>query len=117
MTLSSPIQLKKFLVIKKISKPCEWISTMRQLIAVTSGNPNRNAVETGSYTLWNNQAYDSGTHPRHRFQSRGYHGQQHQYHMVDSMEGSSSTVNLCNRIDIIFASPKIMKMSRGKDDN
>ncbi|GFY66458.1 hypothetical protein TNIN_419641 [Trichonephila inaurata madagascariensis] len=30
---------------------------MRQLIAVTPDNPNRNAVETGSYTRWNNQAY------------------------------------------------------------
>ncbi|GFW11429.1 hypothetical protein TNCV_3809481 [Trichonephila clavipes] len=85
MTLSSPIQFKKFLVIKKISTPCEWISTMRQLIAVTPDNLNRNAVKTGSYTLWNNQAYGSihrGTDPRNRFQSRGYHGQQHQSHMV-----------------------------------
>ncbi|GFX91851.1 hypothetical protein TNCV_3576811 [Trichonephila clavipes] len=80
MTLSSPIQFQTFLVIKKISTPCEWISTMRQLIAVTPDNPNQNAVETGSYTKWNNQAYDSvhrGTDPRLRFQSRGYHGQQH----------------------------------------
>ncbi|GFV99876.1 hypothetical protein TNCV_5082351 [Trichonephila clavipes] len=50
MTLSSPIQIQTFLVIKKISTPCEWISTMRQLIAVTPDNPNQNAVETGSYT-------------------------------------------------------------------
>ncbi|GFY65005.1 hypothetical protein TNIN_283511 [Trichonephila inaurata madagascariensis] len=58
---------------------------MRQLIAVTPNNPNRNTVETGSYTRWNNQAYSSvhrGTDPRYRFQSRGYHGQQHQSHMV-----------------------------------
>ncbi|GFS83620.1 hypothetical protein TNCV_1658221 [Trichonephila clavipes] len=56
---------------------------MRQLIAVTPDNRNRNVVETGSYTRWNNQTYGSvhkGTDPRHRFQSRGYHGQQH--HMV-----------------------------------
>ncbi|GFU68122.1 hypothetical protein TNCV_247861 [Trichonephila clavipes] len=85
MTLSSPIQFQKCLVIKNISTPCEWISTMRQLIAVTLDNPNRNAVETGNYTRWNNQAYGSvhrGTDPRHRFQSRGYHGQQRQSHMV-----------------------------------
>ncbi|GFW59019.1 hypothetical protein TNCV_2831251 [Trichonephila clavipes] len=58
---------------------------MRQLIAVIPGNPNRNAVKTGSYTRWNNQAYGSvhrGTDPRHRLQSREYQGQQHQFHMV-----------------------------------
>ncbi|GFT85315.1 beta-1,4-N-acetylgalactosaminyltransferase bre-4 [Trichonephila clavipes] len=85
MTLSSPIQFKKFLVIKKISTPCEWISTMRQLIAVTPDNPNQNAVETESCTRWNNQAYGSvhrGTDPGYRFHSRGYHGQQHQSRMV-----------------------------------
>ncbi|GFV17423.1 hypothetical protein TNCV_2901351 [Trichonephila clavipes] len=52
---------------------------------VTPDNPNQNAVETGSYTRWNIQADGSvhrGTDPRHRFQSRGYHGQQHQSHMV-----------------------------------
>ncbi|GFV36578.1 hypothetical protein TNCV_2260971 [Trichonephila clavipes] len=78
MTLSSPIQYQKFLVIKKIS-------TMRRLIAVTPDSANQNAVDTGSYTRWNNQAYGSvhrGTDPRHRFQSRGNHGQQHQFHMV-----------------------------------
>ncbi|GFX86057.1 retrotransposable element Tf2 protein type 1 [Trichonephila clavipes] len=55
----------------------------RQLIAVTPDNSNRNAVETGSYTQWNNQAYGSvhrGTDQQHRFQSSGYHGQQHQHH-------------------------------------
>ncbi|GFY36378.1 hypothetical protein TNCV_3450811 [Trichonephila clavipes] len=85
MTLSSPIQYQKFLVIMKISTPCEWISTMRQLVAVTPKSADRNAVDTGSYTRWNNQAYGSvhrGTHPRHRFQSRGNHGQQHQSHKV-----------------------------------
>ncbi|GFV10381.1 hypothetical protein TNCV_4689891 [Trichonephila clavipes] len=57
---------------------------MRQLIAATPDNPNRNAVETGSNNRWNNQAFSSvlrGTDPMHRFQSRGYYGQQHQYHM------------------------------------
>ncbi|GFX69786.1 hypothetical protein TNCV_833631 [Trichonephila clavipes] len=81
MTLSSPIQYQTFLVIKKISTPCEWIST----IAVTPDSANRNAVETGSYTRWNNQAHgsvDSGANPLHRFQSRGYHVQKHQSHMV-----------------------------------
>ncbi|GFY58054.1 hypothetical protein TNIN_355011 [Trichonephila inaurata madagascariensis] len=66
-----------------VSTPCEWISTIRQLIAVTPDNPNRNAVETGSYTRWNNQAYGSvhrGTVPRQQFQSRGYGEQQHQHH-------------------------------------
>ncbi|GFY22453.1 hypothetical protein TNCV_2177141 [Trichonephila clavipes] len=84
MTLSSPSQFQTFLVIK-ISTPCEWISTIRQLIAVTPDNPNQNSVETGSYTRWYNQAYGSvhrGTNPWHRFQSRGYHGQQHRSHMV-----------------------------------
>ncbi|GFX90164.1 hypothetical protein TNCV_2712851 [Trichonephila clavipes] len=52
MTLSSPIQYQKFLVIKKISTPCEWISTMRQLIAVTPDSADRKPVETGSYTRW-----------------------------------------------------------------
>ncbi|GFU66156.1 hypothetical protein TNCV_2858291 [Trichonephila clavipes] len=58
---------------------------MRKLNAVTHDNPNRNVVETRSYTRWNNQAYGSvhrGTDPRHRFQSRACHGQQHQSHMV-----------------------------------
>ncbi|GFW00509.1 uncharacterized protein TNCV_693481 [Trichonephila clavipes] len=85
MALSSPIQYQKFLVIKKILTPSEWISKMRQLIAVTPDNANKNAVDTGSYTRWNNQVYGSvhrGTDPRHRFQSRGNHGQQHQSHMV-----------------------------------
>ncbi|GFR32642.1 hypothetical protein TNCT_680811 [Trichonephila clavata] len=83
MTLSSPIEFQKFLIIQKISTPCEWISTMRQLIAVTPDNSNRNAVENGSSRRWNNQAYGSvntGTDPL-RFQSRGY-GQPHQSHMV-----------------------------------
>ncbi|GFV36355.1 hypothetical protein TNCV_2234021 [Trichonephila clavipes] len=65
--------------------PCEWISTMRQLIAVTPNSANPNAVDTGSYTRWNNLAFDSvhrGTDPRHRFQSRGNHGKQHPSHMV-----------------------------------
>ncbi|GFU53691.1 hypothetical protein TNCV_4095961 [Trichonephila clavipes] len=65
MTLSSPIQFQKFLVIKKISTPCEWISTMRQLIAVTPDSADRKPVDTGSYTRWNH-AYGSvhrGTDP------------------------------------------------------
>ncbi|GFS86231.1 hypothetical protein TNCV_661051 [Trichonephila clavipes] len=58
---------------------------MRQLITVTQDNPNRNAIETGNYTRWNNQEYGSvnrGTDTRHRFQSRGYRGQPHQSHML-----------------------------------
>ncbi|GFV46042.1 hypothetical protein TNCV_3019741 [Trichonephila clavipes] len=85
MTLSSPIQYQKFLVIKKILTPFEWISTMRQLIAVTPDSADRKPVETGSYTRWYNQADGSvhrGTDPRNRFQSRGNHGQPHQSHMV-----------------------------------
>ncbi|GFU26770.1 hypothetical protein TNCV_1838271 [Trichonephila clavipes] len=85
MTLSSPIQYKKFLVIKKISTPCEWISTMRQLIAVTPDSADRKPVDTGSYTRWYNQADGSvhrGTDPRNRFQLRGNHGQPHQSHMM-----------------------------------
>ncbi|GFX41182.1 hypothetical protein TNCV_2218801 [Trichonephila clavipes] len=69
MTLSSPIQFQKFLVIKKISTPCEWISTMRQLIAVTPDSADRKPVDTGSYTRWNH-AYGSvhrGTDPQNRF--------------------------------------------------
>ncbi|GFX93474.1 hypothetical protein TNCV_1094141 [Trichonephila clavipes] len=84
MTLSSPIQYQKFLVIKKISTPCEWISTMRQLIAVTPDSADRKPVETGSYTRWYNQVDGSvhrGTDPRNRFQSRGNHRQPHQLHM------------------------------------
>ncbi|GFT85187.1 hypothetical protein TNCV_496451 [Trichonephila clavipes] len=61
MTLSSPIQYQKFLVIKKISTPCEWISTMRQLIVVTPDSTDRKPVETGSYTRWYNQA-DGSVH-------------------------------------------------------
>ncbi|GFW39789.1 hypothetical protein TNCV_2419551 [Trichonephila clavipes] len=53
MTLSSPTHYQKFLVIKKISTPCEWISTMRQLIAVTPDSADRKPVDTGSYTRWN----------------------------------------------------------------
>ncbi|GFR16501.1 hypothetical protein TNCT_614181 [Trichonephila clavata] len=55
---------------------------MRQLIAVTPDNSNRNAVENGSSRRWNNQAYggvNTGT-ALLRFQSRGY-GQPHQSHM------------------------------------
>ncbi|GFW40499.1 hypothetical protein TNCV_2834071 [Trichonephila clavipes] len=84
MTLSSPIQFQKFLVIKKISTPCEWISTMRQLIAVTPDSADRKPVDTGSYTRWNH-AYGSvhrGTNPQNRFQSRGTHGHPHQSHMM-----------------------------------
>ncbi|GFW55291.1 hypothetical protein TNCV_116771 [Trichonephila clavipes] len=78
MTLSSPTHYQKFLVIKKISTPCEWISTMRQLIAVTPDSADRKPVDTGSYTRWNH-AYGSV----HRgFQSRGNHGQPHQSHMM-----------------------------------
>ncbi|GFT36820.1 hypothetical protein TNCV_2220891 [Trichonephila clavipes] len=53
MTLSSPMQFQKFLVIKKGSTPCEWISTMRQLIAVTPDSADRKPIDTGSYTRWN----------------------------------------------------------------
>ncbi|GFX88255.1 hypothetical protein TNCV_1066711 [Trichonephila clavipes] len=84
MTLSSPIQYQKFLVIKKISTPCEWISTMRQLIAVTPDSADIKPVDTGSYTRWNH-AYGSvhrGTDPRNRFQSRGNHGHPHQSHLM-----------------------------------
>ncbi|GFU92984.1 hypothetical protein TNCV_2081301 [Trichonephila clavipes] len=84
MTLSSPMQFQKFLVIKKISTPCEWISTMRQLIVVTSDSADRKPVDTGSYTRWNH-AYGSvhrGTDPQNRFQSRGNHGQPDQSHMM-----------------------------------
>ncbi|GFQ86785.1 hypothetical protein TNCT_562541 [Trichonephila clavata] len=124
MTLSSPIEFQKFLIIQKISTPCEWISIMRQLIAVTPDNSNRNAVESGSSRRWNNQAYGSintGTDPL-RFQSRGY-GQPHQSHMMrfnERQHTHSSTVNLgslYNRINIIFARPEIVKMSKGIDDN
>ncbi|GFQ84503.1 hypothetical protein TNCT_157251 [Trichonephila clavata] len=55
---------------------------MRQLIAVTPDNSNRNAGESGSSRRWNNQAYD-GVNKRTaplRFQSKGY-GQPHQSHM------------------------------------
>ncbi|GFY00368.1 hypothetical protein TNCV_1664071 [Trichonephila clavipes] len=84
MTLSSPTHYQKFLVIKKISTPCEWISTMRQLIAVTPDSADRKPVDTGSYTRWNH-AYGSvhrGTDAQNRFQSRGNHGQPHQSHMM-----------------------------------
>ncbi|GFY19980.1 hypothetical protein TNCV_2146731 [Trichonephila clavipes] len=84
MTLSSPMEFQKFLVIKKISTPCEWISTMRQLIAVTRDSTDRKPVDTGSYTRWNH-AYGSvhrGTDPQNRFQSRGNHGHPHQSHMM-----------------------------------
>ncbi|GFW43346.1 uncharacterized protein TNCV_2923941 [Trichonephila clavipes] len=84
MTLSSPREFQKFLVIKKISTPCEWISTMRQLIAVTPDSADRKPVDTGSYTRWNH-AYGSvhrGTDAQNRFQSRGNHGQPHQSHMM-----------------------------------
>ncbi|GFT77834.1 hypothetical protein TNCV_2968781 [Trichonephila clavipes] len=65
-------RVQKFLVIKKISTPCEWISTMRQLIAVKPDSADRKPVDTGSYTRWNH-AYGSvhrGTDPQNRFQSR-----------------------------------------------
>ncbi|GFX85873.1 hypothetical protein TNCV_2472751 [Trichonephila clavipes] len=95
---------------------------MRQLIAVTPDSADRKPVETGSYTRWYNQTDGSvhrGTDPRNRFQSRGNHGQPHQSHMGDSVEGNSSTVNLgslYNRIDLIFTRPET-KITRGKDDN
>ncbi|GFR25338.1 hypothetical protein TNCT_302591 [Trichonephila clavata] len=58
---------------------------MRQLIAVTPDNSNRNAGASGSSRTWNtrNQAYgniNAGTDPL-RFQSRGFR-QPHQSHMV-----------------------------------
>ncbi|GFR00002.1 hypothetical protein TNCT_532211 [Trichonephila clavata] len=83
MTLSSPNEFEKFLFIQKISTPGEWISTMRQLIAVTPDNSNRNALENGSSTRWYNQAY-GGVNTRIapiRFQTKGYE-QPHQSHMV-----------------------------------
>ncbi|GFQ93652.1 hypothetical protein TNCT_514971 [Trichonephila clavata] len=57
---------------------------MRQLIAVTPDNSNRNAGESGSSRTWSNrnQAYgniNTGTDPL-RFQSRGFR-QPHQSHM------------------------------------
>ncbi|GFW41003.1 hypothetical protein TNCV_414121 [Trichonephila clavipes] len=58
---------------------------MRPLIAVTPDSADRNAVDTGSYTRWYNQADGSvhrGTDPRNQFQSRENHGQPHQSHMV-----------------------------------
>ncbi|GFQ98175.1 hypothetical protein TNCT_585651 [Trichonephila clavata] len=67
---------------------------MRQLIAVTPDNSNRNAVENGSSRRWNNQAYGSvntGTDPL-RFQSRGY-GQPHQSHMVRFNERQHTQFN------------------------
>ncbi|GFW65264.1 hypothetical protein TNCV_395301 [Trichonephila clavipes] len=97
---------------------------MRQLIAVKPDSANGNAVETGCYTRWNNQAYGSvhsGTDPRHRFRPRGYRGQSNiNLTWCDSMEGNSSNVNLgisCNTIEIIFARPEMTKISRGKDEN
>ncbi|GFW44880.1 hypothetical protein TNCV_4511941 [Trichonephila clavipes] len=92
---------------------------MRQLLAVTIDNPNRNAIEAGSYNRWNNQACSAihrSTDPRHRFQSRGYHEQPHQSHM----KGSRSIVNLgilCHGIGIIFARTEIKKMSKGKNSH
>ncbi|GFT53663.1 hypothetical protein TNCV_1918121 [Trichonephila clavipes] len=77
-------EFQKFLVIKKISTPCEWISTMRQLIAVTPDSADRKPVDTGSYTRWNH-AYGGvhrGTGQQYRFQARGNHGQPHQSHMM-----------------------------------
>ncbi|GFX20453.1 hypothetical protein TNCV_3488101 [Trichonephila clavipes] len=122
MTLSSPIQYQKFLVIKNISTPCEWISTMRQLIAVTPDSADRKPVETGNYTRWYNQADGSvhrRTDPRNRFQSRGNHGQPHQSHMGRFSGRQQFKVNLgslYNRIDLIFTRPET-KITRGKDDN
>ncbi|GFR34111.1 hypothetical protein TNCT_314641 [Trichonephila clavata] len=93
---------------------------MRQLIAVTPDNSNRNAGESGSSRIWNtrNQAYgdiNTGTDPL-RFQSRGYR----QSHMVRFNERHSSTINLgsfYNRINIIFGRPEIVKISNDRDDN
>ncbi|GFQ85969.1 hypothetical protein TNCT_695381 [Trichonephila clavata] len=64
---------------------------MRQLIAVTLDNSNRNAGESGSSRTWNtrNQAYgniNTGTDPL-RFQSRGYR----QSHMVRFNERHTHT--------------------------
>ncbi|GFR05798.1 hypothetical protein TNCT_288251 [Trichonephila clavata] len=56
---------------------------MRQLIAVTPDNSNRNAVDNRSSRRWNNQAYggvNTRTAPL-RFQSKEYR-QPHQSHMV-----------------------------------
>ncbi|GFY58587.1 hypothetical protein TNIN_97051 [Trichonephila inaurata madagascariensis] len=96
---------------------------MRQLIAVTPDNPNQNAVENGSYTRWNNQTYGSvhrGTDPRHRFQSRGYHGQQHQSHMVrfnGGQEFNSQHRQFVQQNPHNFRPPRNNEMSRDKDDN
>ncbi|GFQ79336.1 6-phosphogluconate dehydrogenase, decarboxylating [Trichonephila clavata] len=69
---------------------------MRQLIAVTPDNLNRNAEESGSSRTWNtrNQAYsniNTGTDPL-RFQSRGYR----QSHMIfnDWNKGESDSILL-----------------------
>ncbi|GFR13754.1 hypothetical protein TNCT_328851 [Trichonephila clavata] len=95
---------------------------MRQLIAVTPDNSNRNAVESESSRRWDNQAYGgvkTGTAPL-RFQSRG-HGQPHQSHMGRFNErqqfNSQPRHSLYNRINKIFARPEIVKMSKVIEDN
>ncbi|GFY51691.1 hypothetical protein TNIN_322051 [Trichonephila inaurata madagascariensis] len=83
-------------------------------VAINRCNTEQSKLKCGrNWKLYPMEAYGSvhrGTDPRHRFQSRGY-GQQHQSHMVRLW------CRLCNRIDIIFARPEIMKISRGKGDN
>ncbi|GFQ92958.1 hypothetical protein TNCT_199781 [Trichonephila clavata] len=111
MTLSSPIELRKFLIIQKISTPCQWIVTMRRLIAVTPDNSNRNVGESGSSRTWNtrNQAYgniNTGTDPL-RFQSRGYR-QPHQSHMVrfNERQFSSQPRQFVQQIQHNFLPPR-----------
>ncbi|GFU25717.1 hypothetical protein TNCV_207241 [Trichonephila clavipes] len=117
MTLSSQRGVPEVLVIKKISTPCEWISTMRQLIAVTPDSADRKPVDTGSYTRWNH-AYGSvhrGTQSTVQIQARGNHGQPHQSHMMrfsGRQQFNNQPGSLYNRIDILTR-PET-KVTRGK---
>ncbi|GFQ88119.1 hypothetical protein TNCT_67911 [Trichonephila clavata] len=126
MTLSSPMEFQIFLIIQKISTPCQWIATMRLLIAVTPDSSNRNAGESGSSRRWSNQAYgniNTGTDPlrfKSRERERGYRQPHQSQEWCVSMKGNSSTVNLgslYNKFNIIFARPEIVKMSKDIDDN
>ncbi|GFQ85367.1 hypothetical protein TNCT_452211 [Trichonephila clavata] len=123
MTLSSPIELQRFLIIQRISTPCQWIAIMRRLITVTPDNSIRNVGESGSSRTWNtrNQAYgniNTETDPL-RFQSQEDIDNHINRTWCVSVKGSS-TVNLgslYNKFNIIFARPEIMKMSKDIDDN
>ncbi|GFT15385.1 hypothetical protein TNCV_3264201 [Trichonephila clavipes] len=69
MTLSESHALSKVPSYQEDFDTCEWISTMRQLIAVTPDSADRKPVDTGSYTRWNH-AYGSvhrGTGQQYRF--------------------------------------------------